>query len=208
VVRTRAVHPHAAAPINVAERNVEAAAAPMRSPRGLRPCPPSDWPRQLAEEVAAQVLETGVDGRRHDAMSGSQRLRDVHRGDRVRAGRGSGEKALLRGKPPRHRLRGESVTETIWSTRSMRMIADTKPRPMSPCAWRSRSSLSIRGGDVGLDPADRLDAGLLGGRVERDDPVYAPVVVSAIAVMPWSATRCVISPMRLSPSSRLNSEWT
>jgi len=32
------------------------------------------------------------------------------------------------------------------------------------------------GGDVGLDADDRLDAGLLGGGVERDDPVHAAVV--------------------------------
>ena len=32
------------------------------------------------------------------------------------------------------------------------------------------------GGDVGLDADDRLDPGLLGGGVERDDPVHGPVV--------------------------------
>ena len=32
------------------------------------------------------------------------------------------------------------------------------------------------GGDVGLDADDRLDPRLLGGGVERDDPVHAPVV--------------------------------
>jgi hypothetical protein len=62
------------------------------------------------------------------------------------------------------------------------------------------------GGDVSLEADDRLDPRLLGCGVERDDPYMDPLSVSVSAGIPCSATRLVISPMRLSPSSRLNPE--
>ena len=62
--------------------------------------------------------------------------------------------------------------------------------------------------DVCLDADDRLDPRLLRGGAEGDDTYIDPWSVSASAGMRYSATRFVISPMRLSPSSSENSLWT